>query len=155
MLSAILSFIGGSAFRMIWGEVSAWLKAKQEHLQEMDRMRLSEQLEQSRHTRQQELINLQHALGLQTIQLQGDIESEKLAAQAFLEAQKTLRAPSGIKWIDGWNAGIRPLVATITIVLWLGDVMQKAWALTEWDKNLIGAVLGFYFVDRSLKHRGK
>lgn len=155
MLSALLSFLGGTAFRMIWGEVSAWLKEKQQHAQEMERLRLSEDLEQSRHKRQQELIQLQHSLGLQTIQLQGDIESEKLAAQAFVEAQKTLRAPSGVKWIDGWNASIRPLVATIAVVLWVGDMAQKAWALTEWDKNIIGAVLGFYFADRSLKHRGK
>ena len=45
MLSALFSFLGGSVFRMIWGEVSAYLTARQQHSQEMDRMKLQADLE--------------------------------------------------------------------------------------------------------------
>ena len=40
MISAIISFLGGSVFRMIWGEVSTWVTAKQNHAQELERLRL-------------------------------------------------------------------------------------------------------------------
>lgn len=154
MFSALFSFLGGTAFRMIWGEVSAYFSKKQEHNAEMERMRLSETLEQSRHTRQKELVSLQHQLGLQTIQLQGDIESEKLAAEAFIEAQKNFK-PTGIRWVDAWNAAIRPTAASVALALWSVTLWKAGFTLTPWDLDLIGAIMGFYFADRSLKHRGK
>lgn len=154
MISALLSFLGGSAFRMVWGEVSAWLNKKLEHAQEMERMALSEKLEQARHDRQQSLIKMQHDLGIKEIQIAGDIAADKLAAEAFIEAQKNFK-PTGIKWVDAWNAAIRPTAATFALLLWAGELISKALVLTEWDQNFIGAILGFYFADRTLKHRGR
>ena len=40
MFSALFSFLGGSVFRMIWGEVSSFIEKRQEHAQEIERMRL-------------------------------------------------------------------------------------------------------------------
>ena len=31
MFSALFSFLGGSVFRMIWGEISSFIEKKQEH----------------------------------------------------------------------------------------------------------------------------
>jgi hypothetical protein len=154
MISALFSFLGGTAFRMVWGEVSAWLNKKLEHVQEMERLQLSERLEATKHARQQELIRLQHDLGIKEIQIAGDIAADKLAADAFVEAQKNFK-PTGIKWVDAWNASIRPSAATFALLLWVGELINKALVLSEWDRNLIGAILGFYFADRTLKHRGK
>lgn len=40
MISALLSFLGGNVFRLMFGEIVAFLNKKQEHAQELDRMRL-------------------------------------------------------------------------------------------------------------------
>lgn len=155
MFSAILSFIGGSAFRMIWGEVSAWLNKKLEHQQELDRIREQEKIDQAKHARQQELIRLQHELGIKAIQVAGDVETEKLAAEAFANAMKDANRPTGVKWVDAWNATIRPSAATISLALWVGNLAQAAFVLTDWDRNLIGAIFGYFFADRSLAKRSK
>lgn len=39
MIEAILSFLGGSTLRMVWGEVSAYLTRKQDHQHEVERIR--------------------------------------------------------------------------------------------------------------------
>ena len=39
MITALLAFLGGNVFRMIFGEVIAYLNKRQDHLQELDRMR--------------------------------------------------------------------------------------------------------------------
>ena len=48
MFSGLIAFLGGSAFRMIWGELAAWLTARQDHRHELERMRLSADLEAAR-----------------------------------------------------------------------------------------------------------
>lgn len=155
MLSSLIAFLGGSAFRLVWGEVSAWLNKKLEHQQELDRMREQEKIDQAKHARQQESIRLQHDLGIEQIRVAGDIAVDRAAADAFTEAMKTANAPSGVRWIDGWNKGIRPAAATISLCLWVGNLIKAAFILTDWDKDLIGAILGFFFADRSLAKRGK
>ena len=40
MITALLSFLGGNVFRMIFGEVIAYLNKKQDHAQEIDRLKL-------------------------------------------------------------------------------------------------------------------
>jgi hypothetical protein len=40
MIAALLSFLGGNVFRLMFGEVVAFLNKRQEHAQEIDRMRL-------------------------------------------------------------------------------------------------------------------
>lgn len=150
----LLSFFGGTAFRMIWGEVSSYFTRKQSHQQEVEMLRMTEEQEAKRHSRQQELIKMQHDLKIGEIRVQGDVDSERLAAEAFREAQKNFK-PTGIEWVDAWNGSIRPSAATVAIALWIGDLIKKSFVLSQWDQNLIGAVLGFYFADRTLKHRGK
>ena len=46
MISALLSFFGGTAFRMIWGELSAWLNKRQDHQHEIERLRLQADLDE-------------------------------------------------------------------------------------------------------------
>ena len=40
MISALVSFLGGSVFRMLWGEISAWLTKAQDHKHEIERGRV-------------------------------------------------------------------------------------------------------------------
>lgn len=155
MLSALFSFLGGSAFRMVWGEIASWMQKKQDHKFELERLQLEARMEGERHQRDMERVRLQAELKVAEVKVMGDIAIEKAAADAFTEAQKTLRAPSGIKWVDGWNGAIRPAMATVCLLLWVFSLFARGFVVDSWDKELIAGVLGFYIADRTLAKRGK
>lgn len=72
MISALFSFLGGSVFRMIWGEVSHWLTARQDHTFEIERLRLQADMDAAQHARNLEAIRMQADLGVKTIQVQAE-----------------------------------------------------------------------------------
>lgn len=154
-MSAILTFLVGSAFRMVWGEASAWLKAWQEHKHELEMMKAQGELAAAEHARQQEAIRLQAELGVKTIQVQADADIARTDAAGFYAAFESANKPTGIKFVDGWNGIIRPLCATIVIILWGHAMKEAGFALSDWDKELMGTVLGFFFASRELTKRGR
>lgn len=154
-MSAILSFLGGSAFRMVWGEVSAYITARQQHAQELARMQLQEQLEAGRHSRDMDRIRLQADLKVQEVKVVGDLAIQKTEADAFVEAIKAAAKPIGIWWVDAWNGSIRPSMATIALAMWVLALYRAGFIPTDWDKELIAGILGFYIADRTLGKRGK
>ena len=155
MFSALFSFLGGSAFRMVWGEVSAFFKAKQEHKQEMERLRLQAELDAGRHARDLERIRLQSDLKVNEVQVVGDLAIQRTEAEAFVEAMKTAMKPIGIWWVDAWNGSIRPAMATVALSMWVLALYRAGFVPTGWDLELIGGILGFYVADRALGKRGK
>ena len=155
MFSALFAFLGGSVFRMIWGELSAWVTARQDHEQEMDRLRLQGELDAAQHARQQEAIKNQAALGIETIRVQGDIDVSLLEAQGWAAAVASANKPTGIRWVDAWNGIIRPMAASIAILLWVLALNTQGWKMSEWDMQLVGVVLGFFFASRELMKRSK
>lgn len=48
-MMTILSFLGGTAFRLIFGEIAAFFSKKQAHAQEIERMRLQDQIDAGRY----------------------------------------------------------------------------------------------------------
>jgi len=155
ILSALFSFLGGSAFRMIWGEIAAWLNKKQDHAQELDRMKLQSDLEAQRHQRDMERLKLQSDLNVKEVQVMGDLAIQKTEAEAFVEAMKTAMKPLGIKWVDAWNGSIRPAMASIALLMWCFALYQQGFVAGDWDRELIAGILGFYIADRTLAKRGK
>lgn len=155
MFSALFSFLGGSVFRMIWGEVSDWVKKRQEHAQEIERIRLESGLEAERHARDLERIRLQHDIGVKEVTVAGDVAVQKLEAEAFVAAMREANRPTGVKWVDAWNGCIRPTAATIVLGIWAASLVARGFVPSQWDLELMGVVLGFYFADRSLGKRGK
>lgn len=155
MFSALFSFLGGSVFRMIWGEVSAYVSKRQDHAHEIERMRLESDLEAQRHARDIERIRLQADLGVREVQVAGDMEMLKTEANAWLEAVRDVGERTGIVWIDVWNGAIRPLLATLAIAVVVAEISMRGWQLDEWDRELVGAILGIYVADRTLAKRGK
>lgn len=151
----LISFLSGAAFRMIWGEVSAWMNKKLEHQQEVERMKLQADIEAARAEQQMKQIELQHTLGVKEIQVAGDVKISELEAAAFLEAQKNANKPTGIRWVDAWNGAIRPSAATLSLFIWLLSLIRTAFVLSEWDRGLISAIFGYFFADRSLAKRNK
>jgi hypothetical protein len=155
MITALLSFLGGNVFRMIFGEViSAWNK-KQDHAQEMDRMRLQGDMDAAQHQRNQESTQLQATLGVKTIQVQAESAIGQIEAQGWLEAVKATAVKTGIQWVDAWNAVIRPGVATWSVImLTLAEIGAIA-HLSDNVTAISGCALGIYLADRSLMKRGK
>lgn len=158
-MSAILSFLGGSAFRAVWGEVASYFTKRQEAKLEITRMTLQGTLDAAKHDRDMQSIKLQADLGVQTIRVQSDADQAKLDGEAFREAMIRAAVPTGIKWVDAWNGCIRPAFGTLALYV----VLLLCWS-ADWDAtklqivgvtDVIFSIIGFYFADRTLKKAGK
>jgi hypothetical protein len=159
MFETAITFIGGTAFRLIFGSVMDWFKAKQDHQHEMDMLRIQSELDAQRHNRDMERIQMQSALAVKEIQVVGDVAEQKVMADAFLEAVKATGVKTGIGLVDAWNASIRPAGATFSLVVWIGSVIAAYFAadaalvasgavLTDFDRSMISAFLGVFVGDR-------
>lgn len=155
LLSGLVSFLGGSAFRMIWGELSAWLSARQEHKHEIERLRLQAEMDAAQHGRTMESIKLQAELGVKTIQVQAEADVSRIDADAFSKAVEGVSKQTGYAVIDIWKGAIQPLLATICIALVVLHFHTKDWVLDDRGWELVGAVLGLFVADRLLFRRGK
>jgi hypothetical protein len=155
MFAALFSFLGGSVFRVIWGELSTWVTAKQDHQHEIERMRLQAELDAGQHTRSMESIRLQAELGVQTIRVKGESEDAQIELQGWSSAVAKSMTPTGIFVVDFWNGIIRPLAASIAIFLWVTALNAQGWKMGDWDKELVGVILGFFFASRMMSKAGK
>ena len=155
MIATLFSFLGGTAFRMLWGEISSWLTKRQDHAHEMDRLRLQAENDAAQHARNLEAIKVQADLGVKTIQVQAEANTNQAEADAWRAAVESIGKPTGIWLVDVWNGIIRPLVATVCIALWVVHTGRAGWVLDEQGWSILGAALGLYLADRSLTKRGK
>lgn len=155
MFSALFSFLGGSVFRMIWGEVSAAWTKYQDHKHELEMLEMQAQLDKSKHDQEMERLRVSSELHVKEVEVMADAEVEKLDAEAFIAAQKTALQPIGNWFIDAWNGAIRPACATTALLVWWFCLYTQGFVLTEWDKELVGVILGFYFAHRVFTSRGK
>lgn len=154
-MTALFTFLGGSTIRMFLGWLFAWLDKKQDQANELARMKLQGELDNQQHANNMEAIRVQAELGVKTIQVQGEIDIEKLEAAGFLDAAKEAMKPTGIMFVDAWNGIIRPLAASIAIILWVNALNVAGWKMSEWDKELVGVILGFFFASRVMQRSGK
>lgn len=155
MISALFSFLGGSVFRMVWGEASAYLNKRQDHAHEVEMLKVQKELDDARQVRDLEQMRLANELGLKTITVQKDAEMALADVNAFSRAIEAAAKPTGIKWVDAWNGAIRPSYATVALALWLVKVAAQGFKMDAFDAELLAVVAGFYFADRSLGKRGK
>jgi hypothetical protein len=154
MLSALLSFLGGSVFRMIWGEVSAALTRRQDHRHEIERMRLQSDLEAAAHDRNQQAIRTQAELGIQVVRVQSEADTARIESEGWLEAVRSTGRSVGVAWVDAWNAVIRPAVATWSVGM-LTCSEFGLFTISESTASVCFAALGIYLADRTLGKRGK
>lgn len=154
MFSALLSFLGGTAFRMLWGEISHWLTERQSHRFEIERIRLQAEIDAAQHARNLEAIRVQADLGVKTIAVQAEADVSRIEADGWLQAVKATATVTGVRAIDAWNACIRPGVATwAVLMLTLGEFAVIA--LGENTLSVCSAALGIYLAERNLLKRGK
>lgn len=154
MMTAVLSFLGGSAFRMLWGEISSWVTERQNHIHEIERLRLQATLEAEQHARQQEAIKTHAELGIKVIEAQSAAAVDSIEAGGWLEAVKAAGRPVGVAWVDGWNAAVRPALATWGVVMLSGEAAALL-TVSEGTASVIYAAIGIFVADRSLGKRGK
>ncbi len=154
-MGALFSFLGGSVFRMLWGEISAAWTAHQDHAHEMERMKFQAEQDDRQHLRQIEMVKLQHDQGVEVVRVQGEVDLEKLDADIFQEGVHIAGQSTGIGWNDAWNAGIRAALATECMLLITLHYYQIGWELDANGWELAGAALGIFIADRHLFRRGK
>lgn len=154
-MGALLSFLGGSVFRMLWGEISSFVSRWQEHKHELATMEAQGKLDAARHQQNQDSIRLQAELQVKQVQVAGDLAIQNTEANAFVEAIKAAAKPIGILWVDAWNGAVRPAMATIALAMWVLALYRAGFVPTDWDKELIAGILGFYIAERALSKRGK
>jgi len=154
-MSALMTFLGGSAFRAIWGVAESWLKARQEHKQEVELLRLQGELDAAAHERRQAEIRLQAELGVKTIAVQSEANLQLEDAKGFYAARGESETLTGIAWVDAFNRVIRPAAASIALLLWVVALNRAGFVMTDWDKELVSAILGFFFANRVLAMRGQ
>ena len=155
MLSALFSFLGGSVFRTVWGEISHYYTQKQDQQNEIERMRVQGELDAAAHTRNLEALKLQADLGIKTIEANMAAVADKADADAFAQAVADVGKKTGIYWLDVYNGVIRPTLAALSMLVVVVEIGQHGFVLTDWDRDLVGAILGMYVADRSLVNRGK
>jgi hypothetical protein len=152
--SGLFAFLGGSAFRMLWGEVSAFVTKRQEHKHELERMRLQGDLDAAQHDRNLKAITVQAELGVKTIEVAARGEVDKTEALAFLEAVRATNAKTGIAIIDAWNAAIRPAGASWALAMLTASELG-AFKISETTASVCFAFLGLFVADRALGKRGR
>lgn len=155
ILSAIPTFFGGSALRVIWGEASSWFTARQDHQHEMERMRLQGELDAAQHARNLEAIKVQADLKVQVIRVQAEADLTKIDAETFGKGVSSLNQSTGFKFIDAWKSAIQAALATEIMALLALHYHRSGWVLDERGWELAGAVLGLFLADRLLFRRGK
>ena len=151
----ILSFLGGTAFRWLFGELLGYLKARDEHARELAMLQLQHAQDRERHEWQQEAIQAQAAAGVKVIEAQAMAHTQAAADDAFLAAVAGVNtAGQRADWIGAWNAAIRPGLATVGILLLVGNAVAPSYVtLSPLLVELICAVLGV-FVGERIRARG-
>jgi hypothetical protein len=155
IISALLSFLGGNVFRMLWGELSSYLNKRQDNTHELQLLRVQGELDSAAHTRNIEAMTVQANLNVQIVREQSTAKVSEIESDAWLEAVKGTTKSIGIWFIDAWNGAIRPLVATWALWMISVDFYSKGWVLDENGWMICSAALGIYLADRSLFKRGK
>ncbi|MEY2894060.1 MAG: hypothetical protein RJA98_3968 [Pseudomonadota bacterium] len=123
MFSALFSFFGGTAFRWLFGEILSFVKERDADKREIERMRLQFEQDAQRQQWQQAAIKAAADAGLQLVEAKAEAARQEWGDRAFLAAAESTGKPSGIKWIDGFNALIRPELAQVSILLIVGNAL--------------------------------
>ncbi len=154
-LGAIINFLGGAAFRTIWGEVAHFFTQQQDHKQEMEKMQLQASLDAAAHARNLDQLKVQSELGIKEITVKAEADINKTESDAFLAAMEQVNKPTGNYIVDLWNGIIRPSFGTLCLIIWGAKLIVQNFVPDVFDLDLFSTIVGFYFADRSLKHRGK
>ena len=144
MITALMTFLGGATVRLFLGHLFDFITKWQDQKNELARLTLQGQLDAAQHTRNREAIKVQADLGVKVIEAQTEAQVTQAEADAFIEAVRATGQRTGIMWVDLWNGIVRPLLASMCIVLWVAKIVGAGFVLDEWDRELMGMALGVF-----------
>jgi hypothetical protein len=172
MLTTLLSILGGlgGAAMRLFPELFKLFTLKKDHDHEYRMTQLQLQIDQARAGQEIDKVYANQSL-----------EAVRGEMAAYVEALRGQGKMTGVKWIDGLNQSVRPVVTywwmslltlakLITIVIAavelyytmkvmdtimgkiaiVGEFPAKIW--TPDDAGILSMILGFWFVDRAIKH---
>lgn len=153
----LLGLVFGGVFRLL-PEVLGLFKAKRDAEHEFRMTELQLKIDEAR---------AKHALDL--AHAQAEIAAQAGEMSAWAEAIRAQATQTGIRWIDALSSSVRPVLTYWwVIVLYSGaKVLQIVVGfdegakladfvpilVTEFDRTVIGSILSFWFVDRSLRRK--
>lgn len=172
-LTAFLGPLGA-----LGGAVMRYMTARQQQLAERDKMahelamlQASAAIEDRRAEQAMAQLKQASEAQLAAIRAKGDADTQVEEQRALGVALLAQLQPTGVPWIDGLNSSVRPiltywhclvlytaaktcLVLALAAAGQLGDWTAIAKVLiTPFDEAIVGSMLGFWFVDRSLRKR--
>jgi hypothetical protein len=155
-ISAILSFLGGSMFRMLWGELSAYFNKKQDHKHEVELLKLQDQISAAQHERNLAAIKIQAGMQVKVIEVAAQGDVDRTLAKAWEAAVEATARSTNIWFVDLWNATIRPLGATWALsMLSANEFGWLSQPLSENTQMVAYAFIGLFVADRTLGKKGK
>lgn len=151
MFTALITLLGSAGARLFIGQLFDFVTKWQDQRNELQRLKLQGELDAAQHARNLEAQRLQADLGIKVIEAQTVAAVNEAEAAAFVEAVKATGKATGVRFIDGWNGAIRPTLASVAIVLWMVSLAQRGFALDDWDRAIMGSVLGLFIGGRIAK----
>ena len=155
MIETLLGTLFGGLFRMA-PEVLKWLDRKDERSHEL-----------AMFDKQLEADKLKGDQAQQLAATQADATIGAAEIQAIIEATKAQAVQTGIRWVDAFNAIIRPLLALQWLIVLWPAVAVAGFALAVQtgadplvalkaafgvdEKAMAASVASFWLVDRSLR----
>ncbi len=150
-ITTIMGGLLGGIFRLV-PEFLKWLDRKEERKHEL--------------AMQDKALAMQQLIGTQKIEEKG-ADFDLKGMDALIEAIKAQAQPTGIKWVDGFNALMRPLITVQWVIVlypavivcmiimsfmstsdMVGSIV-KAFGADE--KAFVAGIANFWFLDRVLK----
>jgi len=149
-MGGLLSFLGGTAFRWLFGALIDQWNSYQEHKHEVAMLELQHKIDADKNQWQREAIKLQAEMGVKVIEAQTAAASSAAADAAFnLAIQGVNEASRREDWVGKFNAFIRPELAQVSILLLAGSaIWPQHITLTPLVTEVICGVLGVFVGDR-------
>jgi hypothetical protein len=158
MIETLMGTLFGGLFRLA-PEVLKWVDRKDERKHEL-----------SMFDKQLEADTLKATSGQKLAEIEANKSLGLADMQAMIAAVNAQSQMTGIPVVDGINSLMRPLITFWwVIVLYTGSMIAQFWVIYEregkaaesllgiWGKDekaISGSIIGFWFVDRSLKYGG-
>lgn len=155
----LIGLLGGGLFRML-PTVIAFFKEGRDLKYELMRMQKEVELEKQRGANAQAEIAATSAAAV-----------DGSWASGLVEALRAQTQVTGDKWLDRINVSVRPILTYWwCIVLYSSAKVLLAWSayessmgaaeiadilITEFDRGVVGSIIGFWFVDRALRTSGQ
>ncbi|KAA3649402.1 MAG: hypothetical protein DWQ11_18850 [Proteobacteria bacterium] len=155
MIETLLGTLFGGLFRLA-PEALKWLDRKDERKHEL-----------AMFDKQLEADKLKGDQAIAQIDAQADATIGAAEIQAIIEATKAQAAQTGIRWVDAFNALMRPtitfwwVIVLYSVALWArfdvlvaGGQSNVQAILALWgtdEKAIVASIISFWFVDRSLR----